>query len=69
MRNCIANEVEYTQNNKQFQLYFDYRLAKNFMVVATAVDTMVNWCKEVKRTCPRAHSKSVAVLTTKSFCS
>lgn len=69
MQNCIANEVEYTQNNKQLQLHFDYRLTKNFMVVATAADTMVNWCKEVKRTCPRAHSKSAAVSTKKSFCS
>lgn len=69
MQNCIGNEVEYTQNNKQLQLYFDHRLIKNFMVVTTAVDTMVRWCKEVKRTCPRAHSKSAAVLTTKSFCS
>lgn len=28
MRNCIANEVESTQNNKQFQLYFDSKACK-----------------------------------------
>lgn len=28
MRNCIVNEVEPTQNNKQFWLYFDSKLYK-----------------------------------------
>lgn len=41
------------------------KLAKNFMVVVTTVDTIVSQCKEVKRTCPRPHNKLAPDLRTK----
>lgn len=65
MRNCIANEVESTQNNKQFQLYFDSKACKELYGGGDNSGYNGKPCKEVKRTCPRPRSKLAPDLRTK----